>query len=172
MPEGATPAEYDAGMNPRGLAQVSRLVGFLVLLVALLVAAGGGYAYRSTQRFLARAVTTTGTVVELVPSPGQNGQTMYAPVYTYRDRSGAQHKVQSSVSSSPAGFDVGQAVTVLYDPADAGDGRIRSFSRLWGLCTILWSIAGAMGLAAGVLILLVPFAVGRIWPADWAQARP
>jgi hypothetical protein len=81
-------------------------------------------------------------------------ENFYYPVVEYRSADGRGHSVQLIEGSSPASYEVGEDVTVLYDPEHPLDARIKSFSSsllLW----ILPGITGILGISFLVAVLVV-----------------
>ncbi len=78
----------------------------------------------------------------------------YYPVVEYRSSNGRFHSVQLIEGSSPAAFEVGEDVTVLYDPEHPLDARIKSF----GSSALMWvlpGITGILGISFLVAVLVV-----------------
>jgi hypothetical protein len=91
-------------------------------------------------------------VVDLIPSTGTDGDTVYTPVYEY-DVAGQTYRYTSLVSIGGIGVpDIGDDKTLLYNPDDPGDARVRNMFLLLVLPAIVVlipvSILGALGLAA------------------------
>jgi hypothetical protein len=111
-------------------------VGLLMLFGALMF-------WKKTRGFLARAHQASGTVVELLEVRDNEGSSMWKPVVAFTDDNGHKTRFTDSVSSRPAAYDVGEAVTVLYLPGEPGEAHIKGFSSLWLGTTVL----GGLGLA-------------------------
>ena len=78
----------------------------------------------------------------------------YYPVVEYVSNDGKRHTVQLSEGSNPASYEVGDEVTVLYEPEHPLDARIKSF----GSSALMWvlpSITGILGVAFLVAVLVV-----------------
>lgn len=124
------------------------------LLKVIFTAIGAGllgvafYLAQSTHRFAQTAHQFDGEVVDLLPVSSNDGVT-YKPLVRYQDGQGQRHEFQSSVSSSPPAYDVGDHVAVLHDPHGDGSPRIGSFMSLWGGAVILGGL-GAVFLSVGV----------------------
>ncbi len=88
---------------------------WVFLLVGLGLLLLGGYWASRVQAFVAGAEPASGTVVELLRKTGQR---TFAPVVRYQPASGAARTLVGQVASNPPAYRVGEAVTVLYDPAD------------------------------------------------------
>ncbi len=56
---------------------------------------------------------------------------MYQPVFTFTDSGGISHTQRSSSGSSEFSFEIGERVTVLYDPDTPRHSKIESFETVW-----------------------------------------
>jgi hypothetical protein len=133
---------------------VNRIAGVLqwgFLLVGVGLLAGAGLVASRTQAFLAGAESVPGTVVGLRPQRSDRGTT-YAPVVEFQPASGPLRTFKESTSSNPPAYRLGEAVEVLYDPADPADARLRGLFSLWGGPLILGGIGAACVLAAGGML--------------------
>jgi len=120
-------------------------VGLLMLFGALMF-------WNKTRGFLARAHQASGTVVELIETRDNEGSSMWKPVVAFTDDNGHKTRFTDSVSSRPAAYDVGEAVTVLYLPGKAGEAHIKGFSSLWLGATILGGLGVIFtGIGAGIV---------------------
>ncbi len=108
--------------------------GVLLLVGAVMFTVG-------TSRFLARAQSAPGTVVDLQAKRDSDGDTMYKPVVTFTPSGHDAVTFTSTAASRPAAYSVGDAVEVLYLPADPQQARIRGFISLWLASVVL----GGMG---------------------------
>ena len=108
-----------------------RNIIYLFLAVGALMLLGGVLLTVSAARFIARASSAPGTVIELRETRGGEGDTLYAPVVRYSPPGSGEITFVSSMASMPPAFSVGEAVQVLYAPGDPRDARIRSFGSLW-----------------------------------------
>jgi hypothetical protein len=128
----------------------------LFLVVGLAMLGGSGYSFFHTRAAIAEAVTTGGIVIELIDSRDSDGDTVYYPRVRYTTREGKTLEFTGSVGSKPAAFDIGEAVTVLYDRERPTDARIDAFFELWLLSIILSGMGivftgiGAVGVAGGL----------------------
>ncbi len=113
---------------------------------AALALAGAATAFRAS-RFIAGAVVADGAVTRLNAGGSH-------PQIAFRTRDGAT--VSYPQGGMIAGFRVGQAVRVYYDPADpSGSAMVRSFGSVWGSSLAL-AICGAGLLAAGLASIRLP----------------
>lgn len=99
--------------------------------------------WNKTRHFLARAQQAPGTVVELREVRDSEGSSTWKPVVRFETASGRGVSFADSVSSKPAAYDVGEAVTVLYLPEEPEEAHIKGFSSLW----LGTAILGGLGLA-------------------------
>jgi hypothetical protein len=131
-------------------------LGWLFLLLGLGMLAGAGYAASRTAAFLRIAASAEGTVVALdesvsTDSDGRRSHT-YRPVVEFTPASGAVRTFTSRTGSSPPAYDVGERVTVLYDPQDLGEARLKGTFSLWGLAIILGGIGVVFaGIGGGMI---------------------
>src|SRR5688500_14089939 len=95
-----------------GVMKVLKILGavFCAIGAAMLVAAI--VLYINSKSFADSAARADGVVVDLA----WHGES-YHPVVEYATRDGEAVAFHSSVGSSPPAYDVGERVTVLYDPA-------------------------------------------------------
>ena len=113
----------------------------------------------SMRRFSARALTTTGQVMDLQPvtksdfAGSGNSGTTYRPVVNFVDHTGQPREFTSSVGSNPPRHRPGDMVRVLYDPdlpnsaAIAGPGRVVGPVLMGGL--------GLLATIIGVVVLVL-----------------
>ncbi len=132
-----------------------------MLWIATGLLAGGGLLvgigvllYRRTQRFLATAVPTEGTIVDFKVSEDSDGDSNYFPIFRFRDASGQEHQITSNTGTNPPGFKKGQSVGIFYDPQHPEDACLDTFWRLWIGPIILFTLGG---LPAGVGLILLMF---------------
>ncbi|MEA2725247.1 MAG: hypothetical protein QOH59_3018 [Gemmatimonadales bacterium] len=102
-------------------------VGIGMLVVSFFV-------FSNTTSFISRAVEADGRVTDLErsrSSSSSGSSTTYRPVVEFTTATGKHIEFVSSVGSSPPSHSVGEAVKVLYNPADPQRARIKSFFQLW-----------------------------------------
>lgn len=103
---------------------------FLVIGLGLL--GGGAYSGVSRFDFLGNAVSASGVVIDLEARwDSDDGGYTYYPRVRFATEGGRPYEFTGDVGSSPASFDVGEEVRVLFDPADPSKARIDSFMQLW-----------------------------------------
>ena len=115
--------------------------------IPILLAAGvglvvlGAHLHRSTNAFLAKAVSGSGRVVDLAMSHSSDSTT-YAPVVEF-EVDGRTYRFKDSIGSDPPSYRRGDAVKVLYDPDRPANARIDRGR--WNLAVpILVAAFGAM----------------------------
>jgi hypothetical protein len=121
-------------------------VGLGMLLGAFLV-------YTNTQDFLQSAITTNGTVVELVRSRSSDSIT-YRPVVEFKTQGDRFIEFTSSSGSNPASYSKGEIVDVLYLESSPEQAKINSFFSLWGGSTILGGL-GSLFFIVGLSIIFL-----------------
>jgi hypothetical protein len=112
----------------------------IFLLIGLGLLGGAAYLALDTRADIGRAETAAGTVIDLIGRRDSDGDTIYYPHVRYLTRSGETVEFTGAVGSSPPAFEIGEAVSVLYDPAAPEEARIDSFFQLWFGAVILGGI--------------------------------
>jgi hypothetical protein len=147
-----------------------RTIGGGLVAIAVVIAFGGVFSYRSTRRFIDRAARAPGTVVRVLEEvdAGDGGKSYY-PVVQFRAPAGAPVEFRSHFGSNPAGYRPGDPVTVLYEPDAPDRAEIADFWPLWSL-TLMCGLLGTIFLGAGVGVLVAaPRAVPQY---DASEAEP
>lgn len=127
-----------------------------VAVVMLLVA---GISTVSILKKLGREESVPGVVVDVVKQRYVDAETdnvsyYYYPVVEFKARNGKRRTVQLNGGSNPQSHEVGDEVTVLYEPENPNDARIKSFGSS-ALMWILPSITGLLGAAFLGAVLVV-----------------
>jgi hypothetical protein len=145
-----------------------RVFGALSLISACALLALGGSCYSRSVAFKKTAVEAQGAVVELKEGSGGgpgNHHTVYYPVVRFADKAGQDHTLYSSSGSYPPAYEVGERVSVLYDPANPKEAKINSFSNLW-LWPLILGIMGGLDLLTGLFLFFgMPLIIA------WAERR-
>ena len=131
-------------------------VGLLLLTIGVVVC------FR-TRRFVSESFRVNGTVVGLAARKGSKGSTTYAPVVEFATREGTVRQFTDPVSSSPAGYSVGQQVEVLYHWRDHDRARLASKFRLYFVPALL----GFMGLIFTLVGVVVAVSAIGVQEAQW-----
>jgi hypothetical protein len=119
-------------------------VGFGCLFTYL-----GYFNVKSARMKRATWLPLTGSVVDFVESPGEEGKTFYAPVYRYTV-DGTECTATSATASSPPGYKVGDTVKIVVNPAKPGDSEINDRNTTmfsWGVLGM-----GVLALVAGLVV--------------------
>jgi hypothetical protein len=125
---------------------------FVMLFVGFCMFAGGVVSAIQTELFLRSSASVTGTVVSL-RSKVDDGDSSYAPVFSFTAGDGRSYTVASHNFSSPPDFSPGQSVAILYMKDRPEDARIDTFYQVWGMAEVLAIIAAAF-VAMGTGFLL------------------
>lgn len=109
---------------------ISRLVLSFLGLAGIAMLAGSVWLSNDTREFVASAEVADGKVVELNYQSSSDGGAYY-PVVRFKPVGGVEIEFESGLGSSPASYDRGESVSVLYDPSDPDNAEINSFMALW-----------------------------------------
>jgi hypothetical protein len=134
---------------------------FLLIFVAIFGIVGvafltvATFTLRSEIEFRKHAIAAPGIVVDLEPTQGSKGGTMYKPVFKFTDRDDRVRRITGNIASSPPSYHRGEAVTVLYQPQNPEGAQIDSFMDAWflplifgSLGTVFTGVAGGCGIYA------------------------
>lgn len=73
------------------------------------------------------------------------------PILEFRTRRGEPIRIEGKISSSPSPYDVGERVSVFYDPADPADALIDTFIERWFM-PLLFGGFGLVFIAVGSIL--------------------
>lgn len=107
--------------------------------------------YYNSKELIATGIKTKAKVIDLIQISGDDGYT-YKPVFEYTDRSNNLITFKSEISSSPAPYNVGDIVTIVYDTNNE-DRKIVSFWGLYRWTIILLAIASPLLIIGGGYLL-------------------
>lgn len=144
----------DFRASPEGLkaaAQEQKQARFavpLLILFGLGMLFGGYHLGAKMLELTEHGVRAPGHVVELTTSQDSDGHTTYYPVVEFSDGQGKTQRFKDSVGSSPASYNVGEDVTVLYLAARPQDNA--TIDRGW----MNWLIPGLVGAFGGVFFVM------------------
>jgi len=102
----------------------------------------GVYQSRMLLQLQSSGTRAPGTVTSLVSSSSSNGGVTYYPLVTYTDGEGRKVDFKDSTGTNPPVYHVGEAVTVLYLPGEAGRAVIDRGVWNWLPSVILYLIGG------------------------------
>jgi hypothetical protein len=124
--------------NAAGNAAASRFaLGGIFFVAGLAMLSGAGYETLRNRHDIAVGTTANGTVTDLFQGSDSDGGTVYYPRVRFVTQSGDTIEFTGSNGTSPPAFEVGETVSVLYDPISPGNARIDTFFQLWFTALIL-----------------------------------
>jgi hypothetical protein len=119
----------------------------------------GVYAGYISWKLEKEGVTTTGTVVRLEESSSaESGCCVYSPVIEFTDSNNQTYSFEGDTASDPPAYDVGEEVSILYDPKDPETAQINKWAERWLMPIIL---IPAMIIAALVVNFFIIRAIRR-----------
>ncbi|MBI3168073.1 MAG: DUF3592 domain-containing protein [Chloroflexi bacterium] len=127
--------------------------------VAALMLMIAGISTVTTLQKLGREESVPGIVVEVVERKYVDAETdnvsyYYYPVVDFKPKDGKRRTIQLNEGSNPPSQEVGDEVTILYEPEHPSDARIKSFGSS-ALMWILPSITGIVGFGFLGAVLVV-----------------
>jgi hypothetical protein len=98
----------------------------------------GVYAGYISWKLENEGITTTGTVVRLEESQSsEGGCCVYSPVIEFNAGNDQKYSFDGDTASYPPAYDVGEEVSVLYDPNDPATAQINKWTERWLMPIIL-----------------------------------
>lgn len=140
-PGGSPAALSSSGAHVNNFRQ-ARVLTAAFFLVGVGLVAASAFLARQTWTFMRILKSAPGRVVDLEWWDGRGGLRGssgggYVTVFTFTDGFGQAHTVRTKSAQNPPTHQVGAVVEVLFPPACPEDARIRSFSTLWLVPTLL-----------------------------------
>ena len=123
------------------------IVSFVLLTTSLVFLGIAGWLFYQQKSLENRGMTTTGTVTRLVASTDSDGTT-YAPVFEFKTQGGRTFEIQSDSYSSPPAYEVGQRVTIIYDPEKPATAQIQGENTL---LIIIFAVVGGIDFVMSLL---------------------
>jgi hypothetical protein len=121
----------------------------------------GVYAGYTSYTLEQNGVKTIGTVIEMDESDsGEGGCCVYSPVIEFVANNDQTYTFEGDNASDPPAYEVGEEVSVLYDPANPDTAQINKWTERWLMPIIL---IPAMLLAA---LILNFFMIRAFWRND------
>lgn len=105
--------------------------------------------------FVGIAAHADGKIIRMIENKDKGQDTMYFPVFSFRDTQGEQHTIHSSSGSFPPEYEVGDTVSVLYISDNPSNARINSFFSVWGI-TLFTGVIGLLDMPAGLIMWFWP----------------
>jgi hypothetical protein len=140
---------------------VGRRIGYVLMAIVFLIAGLGltGWGYVTVKNKLdgTSFVKTEGTVLKMreVPSNENSGVT-WAPVIKFKDNAGNEHMMESSVSSDPPAYKIGDKVPLLYPEGKPKEAFIDSFMEKW-FTPIMLGVAGVVMFIVSIWMVFSAF---------------
>lgn len=141
-----------------------KLIVPLFLAVSLLMLTIASFSAYSTLRLFAREQNAPGRVTELAVRRDSDGKPFYYPVIEFTLPDNRLQTVLVPEGSWPPAYEVGEAVTVAYDPQQPESARIRSTSSTLLRLTVSL-ITGILGIAFLIATLFARWVL-KPEPAD------
>lgn len=148
---GTGESELEAPAGPS--IDLGKIVLPIFVVVAVLMCVISLLTGVSTWQGMSREVEAPGQVMELVTRQDEQGNQFYYPVVEFTLADGSRKTAQMPDGSWPPAYEVGDEVTVLYDPARPLQARVKSTSGTVGRWT--WSIVTGVLAAAFILATLL-----------------
>lgn len=142
---------------------MKKFIVWSTILTSIGILIGANWSYQYTQKFLSTAVKAQGKVVDLLNS-SSDGDTVYAPIITFKDRKGVEHQIISSVYSDPPRYAVGAIVPMVYDPKDPSHAEVYDSFDLYfeaGALAVVGMIPLIVG--GGILVFLYRRQRRELW---------
>ena len=116
---------------------------------ALLAVAGNFF--MDDRRLAATGGRAEGIVTEVEGFYNSRSKVMYRPHVIFTDSAGQRRAFISNLSSNPPGYEAGETVTVIYNPANPADAEIDSFAARH-LGTLVFGLFGAVFAMIGMAV--------------------
>ena len=112
----------------------SRFLGFALIAVSLLPISNGAGLYTAQKAFIAESVARQAIVIGQQPAvttPGNPRNNEVQSIVEFTDNNGRLTTAPTNVSSYPAPFEIGEAITVRVHTTNTEDVRVDSFTGMW-----------------------------------------
>ncbi len=148
-----------------GVIVLTVFIGVAALMCVISVLTGV-----STWRGMSREVEAPGQVVEMVTRKDEQGNEFFYPVVAFSLADGSRKTVQMPEGSWPPAYEIGDPVTVLYDPGQPLNARVKSTSGTASLWT--WTIVtGILAVAFLLATLLARWVLKEVPDAKEPAAK-
>lgn len=166
MVDAATESYSDEDFETRTTSSMGKIVVSVFLAVSLILLAIGVVSGINTGRVTAREQPAAGRVTSYTTQVDSDGTRVSFPVVAFSLPDGSIKTVQASEGSTDPSYEVGQQVTVLYDPQNPNQARIKSLGS-WIEAWALTIITGVMG---GIFLGATGLAYWMVRPAKARRA--
>ena len=137
------------------------LFGVIFFLIGAGLLVGDFYMIKSTTAFLSDSEKIEGVVTNIISSRSSDGDIMYSPEVTFTDASNKNVTFKSNISSTVAGYTVGEKVPVIYNKSNSQNAKINTFFQLW-FGVIIMSILGVIFFLVGLGIIISAIRVAAL----------
>lgn len=100
-------------------------------IVGLIFLVSTVFAYINTRSFIDRSVVASGTIVDVSAEWNDDHERVYYPIVDFKTAEGEMFSFKANVGSGSPGDQIGQIVSVRYDPADPENAALNSWLGLW-----------------------------------------
>ncbi len=107
-----------------------KIAKYIFLTIGSLLLIGSYFIYKNTIDFKNNAITTKGTVIELIRVTSDNSYT-YKPKVIFQTKTGKTIQFTSATSTNPPSYKKGEEVEVLYLEKKPEKARINGIATLW-----------------------------------------
>jgi hypothetical protein len=122
-------------------------IGSIFLIVGIIITL-------NTRSFVAKSVTTQGTVIDLIRrTSGSSRSSVYYPMIQFTTSSGDRIIFEANSGSSQPAFKKDQQVEVLYNPQQPNSAVINSWAELWLLPVICTAMGSLFVLIGGIALI-------------------
>ena len=115
--------------------KTSPVVITVFLLAAIVMFSVGIPRYLKTKEFIDNSVSTIGIISEIEKGTQRTRagrkKIAYYAIYTFITKNGVEIKGKSSVPRGPSEFKINDQVTILYNPENTNNSKLKTFSDLW-----------------------------------------
>lgn len=126
-------------------------LGVVALAIGIGLLAVAGNFLTDDSALAAKGGRAEGQVIRIATHYDHKSKSWYRPVVAFTDTAGQRREFTSKLSSNPPGYEAGDAVGVMYDPADPARAEIDSFaSRHLG--TLVFGLFGAVFTMLGLVV--------------------
>jgi len=167
----ATPQNSQAQRSGKAVTSHFAFSG-IFLIAGLAMLSGAGHYALVTRHDIAVGTTADGTVMDLFVGSDSDGDNVYYPRVRFVTPSGDVIEFTSLNGSNRPAFEVGEAVSVLYDPASPGNARINSFFQLWLLPMVLGGMGSVFAAIGGAGLIVGGRSRTKIGSLPQRSARP
>ena len=141
------------GLFPRIILSVFLAVTVLMLAISALSAINTG-------RALSKEKNAPGHIVDLVARRDQTGKEFYYPVVEFYLPDESLKIIELAEGSWPPAYEKGQSVTILYDPEQPLNARIKSASS----AVLMWTVPIIMGVLGVAFLIATLFVLWMLKP--------